>query len=389
MKNNELIVKNGLIYRVTGEKTCEIYGYEKSKSPVFLEISGSSVRLKDETYKISSIREGAFEGCTTLKKLHLLSCEIGDRAFRNCVNLEVAGLYFIKKIGRYAFQGCERLKDVTLPIELEVVGDGAFSYCKSLEFILLKSYVHKIGYRVFECCDNLTTVIMNSYVRNLEEGVFYRCKKLKVVHLPYNLMTIGEHAFGCCVSLTNMILPLSCRSIAESAFEGSPCVCERFSPVKECQAMACDDDEIENASHMFISNYPETSHANPFTYKSDDASYFIYLSNRTISFSMLTPEKTKIDILSMPDELQMGYTDLSICKRLFLLNNGIHMFDSQGRVGKLFLFFLCQNGDYIVRKFGLCKGVNDALWQVSGLRLQGYHVYACIGAESVESMPWH
>lgn len=230
---------------------------------------------------------------------------------------------------------------------------------------------------------------MNCYVRNLNEGVFYRCKKLKAVHLPYNLMSIGDRTFEYCESLTNMLLPLSCRSIAESSFEGSPCVCERFSPVKECQAMKCDDDEIENASHAFLSNYPKTSHANPFMYKSDDASYFIYLSNRTISFSMLTPERTKIDLLSMPEELQMGYANLSICKRLFLLNNGVHMFDNQGRIGRQFVFLLYQDGDYVMKTIGLCKGGNDAIWQVSGLRLQGYHVYACIGVEVVESMPWH
>lgn len=389
MKNNELIVKNGLIYRVTGEKTCEIYGYEKSKSPVSLEISGSSVRLKDETYKISSIREGAFEGCTTLKKLRVLSSEIGDRAFRNCVNLEEIVLCFLKKIGRYAFQGCEKLEKLSLPTELEVLDDGAFSYCKRLGSVFVKCHVQKIGYRVFEYCDSLTTVIMDCYVRSLDEGIFYHCKNLEAVHLPYNLMSIGDRTFGYCESLTQMTIPLSCRSIAASAFEGSPCVCERFSPVKECQTMEHDEKEIEKVSHLFVSNYPENSHANPFTYKSDDVGYFIYLSNRTKSFSMMTQEKTKIDLLVMPEEFQMGYTNLDICRRLFLLNNGVHLFDRQGRVGKQIVFFLYQDGDYVVKNVGLCKGVNDALWKVCGLRLQGYHVYAGIGVESVESMPWH
>jgi len=53
------------------------------------------------------------------------------------------------------------------------------------------------------------------------------------------------------------------------------------------------------------------------------------------------------------------------------------------RVSPLSVWRLCYEDNWIV------QGVNDAIWQVSGLRLQGYHVYACIGVEVVESMPWH
>ena len=62
-------------------------------------------------------------------------------------------------IGNYAFFGCSKLSQVTIPRSVNWVGDYAFSGCSSLAMKEIPSFVSNVGKNVFfpfdkkiECC---------------------------------------------------------------------------------------------------------------------------------------------------------------------------------------------------------------------------------------------
>lgn len=117
---------------------------------------------------IEEIGSSAFLGCSALAEIEIPAnvTTIGDKAFQNC-NL-IASLTFgegskLKSIGSNAFY-CggnykprnEELQTVILPEGLETVGNNAFTYCISLEWIVIPSTLQSFGgSSVFNHCDSL------------------------------------------------------------------------------------------------------------------------------------------------------------------------------------------------------------------------------------------
>lgn len=107
----------------------------------------------------------AFNNCSQLRSVEMpenLIC-IGDTvdwtfwednvgAFRNCTNLEGIIFHNCERIGRYAFNQCTSLQEITLPKNLKHVGSYAFSQCSQLKDIILPSEVETISYHAFEYC---------------------------------------------------------------------------------------------------------------------------------------------------------------------------------------------------------------------------------------------
>ena len=85
------------------------------------------------TYKVISIGDFAFDGCSNLNSIHLPSTitSIGYKAFRYCDNLKEINLEDTKleEIGENAFFSCESLESISLPATLETIGEDAFIFC--------------------------------------------------------------------------------------------------------------------------------------------------------------------------------------------------------------------------------------------------------------------
>ncbi|MBP5458276.1 MAG: leucine-rich repeat domain-containing protein [Paludibacteraceae bacterium] len=388
--NNDIFSHDGLRYKITSKDTCELIGFEEGSEKEFLEVSYDASRYK-RRYRITSIGECAFEGCTKIKKVNIINASIGDAAFRNCSNLKKVTTRFSEEIGNYAFQGCEKLEEVEFSNQLKSVGEKAFSHCKSLTSIVLQDFINRIAPRAFEYCDHLTTAILyGDEMQTLECETFSHCPQLKSVHLPYGLQEIKERAFEHCDALTQLMLPPSCQKIDSSAFDGEECQCEKFSPLEE--KIAIGSEEKDSRLYDLVVDYPKGSITNPFTYKSGDACYFIYLTNRSIPFSMLMKKKPLPDICdpNWPSEFDMGYTNLEIYKRCFLLYNGIYHFETWGESEQLMLLFLCRDKTgKQTKSFHLGKDSQNALWKVRGMTLQGFHVCSCIGVILIEHLMWH
>ena len=99
---------------------------------------------------------GAFEGNKLLKTIALDEAliRIGDRTFKDCVNL--TSIFIPSKaigIGAAAFFNCRKLNSVTISSGLSYIGDYAFSGCQTLTYIEIPNSVETIGYNAFKGCN--------------------------------------------------------------------------------------------------------------------------------------------------------------------------------------------------------------------------------------------
>ena len=70
----------------------------------------------------------------------------------------------VKKIGDYAFMGCESLESVVIPSSVTEIGTQAFSSCSSLESVEIPPSVKKIGVNAFAYCTSLASVAFSGTV---------------------------------------------------------------------------------------------------------------------------------------------------------------------------------------------------------------------------------
>ena len=80
------------------------------------------------------IGKNAFEGCQKLTHVRLNGVTyIGDEAFLNCSGLVAVELGSqIQHIGMGAFKNCTKLTAVTVPPNVTFIGDYAFANCSEL-----------------------------------------------------------------------------------------------------------------------------------------------------------------------------------------------------------------------------------------------------------------
>ena len=91
-----------------------------------------TVTIDGVTYKVTSIKKGAFSGCNKLTSVTIGSnvATIGDKAFYKCSKLsKIIIPSKVSKIGKSAFEGCKKLKTITIKTKKltnKTVGNKAF-----------------------------------------------------------------------------------------------------------------------------------------------------------------------------------------------------------------------------------------------------------------------
>ena len=155
------------------------------------------------------VGDSAFEYCSSLYEINIPDVtEVGSRAFagsgissfdgKNLVSLggeafadsDVVSVTFegnsaLTGIPDAAFYGCDSLREIVLPENLETIGTGAFSYCSQIEYINLPSGLKEIGATAFSDCSSLRQVIVPDGTEFIGEGVFWNCTGMSSLTLPY------------------------------------------------------------------------------------------------------------------------------------------------------------------------------------------------------------
>ena len=117
-----------------------------------------------------------------------------------------------------AFSGCESLQSITIPNSVKSIGDEAFSCCESLQSITIPNSVMSIGAKTFSSCYSLQSVTIPNSVTSIGDNAFDQCKALQNVTIPNSVTSIGDYAFIGCFSLQSVTIPNSVTSIGDHAF---------------------------------------------------------------------------------------------------------------------------------------------------------------------------
>ncbi|KAL3933510.1 MAG: hypothetical protein SGBAC_010363, partial [Bacillariaceae sp.] len=117
-----------------------------------------------------------------------------------------------------AFQNCNLLVSVSLPLDLKVIGESAFEYCSSLKTISIPSSVNTIHSSAFRKCEGLETMDLPEGLTKIADQTFEGCKSLQDVHISSTVLEIGTQAFGLCSALPYVDLPNGLSQIRPAAF---------------------------------------------------------------------------------------------------------------------------------------------------------------------------
>lgn len=176
---------------------------------------------------ITEIGVGAFQGCKNLKTIRFSKGlkKICLHAFSNCTSLERIELpEGLEIIDTGAFIGCVSLKEVNLPESLSVLGSGSFAYT-ALEEITIPDSITKLQ-NAFMLCSELRVIDFGK-VEIIDDGCFENCESLESIVLPDTITAVKRGAFQGCSQLKDVVVSKSVEFIDPSAFSG--CISlERF-----------------------------------------------------------------------------------------------------------------------------------------------------------------
>ena len=190
------------------------------------------------TEGLTDLEAHAMEFCLSLEKL-IFSAQlqsIGLGAFENCTSLRRLTVPFIGKTSTentflgYLF-GAENygvsqgfyppsLEFVTVTEGITAVGDHAFYECDSLREIVLPKTVKTVGVRAFSGCSGLTNLQLPDGLLEIGDAAFADCSGLKTVSFGFLLESLGVNCFLNCSALEEILLPNSLKFLPNSCFYG-------------------------------------------------------------------------------------------------------------------------------------------------------------------------
>ena len=194
---------------------------------------------------VATLSNGAFYGCSALLNLvHEGSLiEIGDLAFQYS-GIRHIDLTSVKKIGESAFEACENLDNVTVPLTIESLGRRAFADCGSMKSFtspfevgrknfnvasllgnsgvetLVVTRISQANSNFISGADNLSRVVFDCELKTIKSKAFKDAENLYSIVLPDTITSIGTAAFKGCANLSEITLPSAITEIANEMFSG-------------------------------------------------------------------------------------------------------------------------------------------------------------------------
>lgn len=154
---------------------------------------------EDESYCITGC---SGEGDSAIFPTNLNFTVIFDDLFKG--NKELTHVEFpdtVLDLGAFIFDGCENLKELTLPPHLKNMWQYALTRC-GIEEITIPGSVERIVPYVFNQCKNLHTVYLKEGTKKISAWAFKDCENLKDIYLPRNIEEISDNAFEGCPNVT-------------------------------------------------------------------------------------------------------------------------------------------------------------------------------------------
>ena len=147
--------------------------------------------------------------------------EIDEEVFANNDGIvSVAIPQTVGVVGKSAFAGCDRLREVTLARGVMSIEDNAFENCTSLATIVIPQNMKTIGNSAFAGCMGLVSVSFKEGIETIGDNAFENCASITSILFPESLTAIGEKAFSGCSVLTSLSCSANIETYGEGAFEG-------------------------------------------------------------------------------------------------------------------------------------------------------------------------
>jgi uncharacterized protein YjdB len=187
------------------------------------------------TYKIATIYDTAFSGCTGVTSVKISDnvTAIGINAFLGCTGLTSLNLgNGVKTICASAFQGCTGLVNLIVPNSTTTINANAFKGCTKLSKVILGSGVSLLDSTSFVGCTGLTDFIIddNNLTYSSQDLVIFNKDKTSLYTylyprtgsyvVPNSVTSIRSQAFMNCTQLTGITIPASVKDIGTYTFAG-------------------------------------------------------------------------------------------------------------------------------------------------------------------------
>jgi len=184
-------------------------------------------------YPVTSIGYSAFNGCTRLKSVTIPNSvtSLGNYAFVASGITNVSIPNSVTSMGEDAFDGCSSLTSVTIGTNVTGIGGYAFEGCIGLTSVTIPDSVTNIGGGAFFDCYNLTaiTVDTNNPAYSSVAGVLFDIGRDTLIQypagntsnsyiIPNTVIHIGDSAFYYCTSLTSVTIGTDVTNIGWYAF---------------------------------------------------------------------------------------------------------------------------------------------------------------------------
>ena len=107
--------------------------------------------------------------------------------------------YRVTELEGFCFDGCTKLKSITIPNSVTNLGGYCFWGCTSLTSITIPNSVTSLGEHCFSNCTSLTSVTIPNSVTSLGDYCFFDCTSLTSIIIPNSVTTIGKYCFTNCI----------------------------------------------------------------------------------------------------------------------------------------------------------------------------------------------
>lgn len=153
---------------------------------------------------VSKVAPYAFYSNSTITSVNFPNAtEIGEWAFGGCSAIRIIRCSGVKKINKNSFNKCTMLSIITLHENINIIGEGAFTYCSQLTSISLNN-VTSLNANAFANCKKIDHIDLPK-ISSIMNGTFYNCTSLSSLSIPL-VTSIGSYAFGGCTALVSVYL---------------------------------------------------------------------------------------------------------------------------------------------------------------------------------------
>ena len=107
--------------------------------------------------------------------------------------------YRVTELEGFCFDGCTKLKSITIPNSVTNLGGYCFRCCTSLTSVTIPNSVTNLGGYCFWGCTSLTSITIPNSVTSLGDYCFFDCTSLTSIIIPNSVTTIGKYCFTNCI----------------------------------------------------------------------------------------------------------------------------------------------------------------------------------------------